>query len=387
MDLRDVLRALNTKGEKRATVKEKRALALQAMQHQDIGDVDLETVVDEAAIKAGNVGSTLMASTQGRVLHVVPGGSSSAANPSIHDCLLGWGPMVGQLATPCRSILLTRLGIDAISGARGADIGATHRVSGAQADVSDGSTGDSGGAGSSPGNWATRASLPLVTPSRSNGAGAREMDFSAIDVARLVHVLSDPANGDALRRASQALSRAELEKGRVSLLNSVVGPILNRASYRPTPPELIAGIMETDLRGMDPNRHSGARLASKLEGHFRTLRSLYTVAFSNYTRSGQNEPVFKSFAQGDHRLRYIHCLLKCTDATDFILRTIPAAVQSVAGLPGSERVGCTTSKPPKRAKVAQVAIDGIDGLTSAISGVVLAMAPTSATATDASDKV
>ncbi|KAK1865795.1 hypothetical protein I4F81_008318 [Pyropia yezoensis] len=119
-----------------------------------------------------------------------------------------------------------------------------------------------------------------------HSTGAREADFSANDVARLFHVLSDPANGDALRRAYQPLPRTELDKERVSLWTSVVGPMFNRASYRPTPPALIDGIMETDLRVIDPNRHSGARLRSKLEGHFRTLRLLYTVAVANYARSG-----------------------------------------------------------------------------------------------------
>lgn len=141
--------------------------------------------------------------------------------------------------------------------------------------------------------------------------------------------------------------------------------------------------METDLRGIDPNRHSGARLGSKLEGHFRTLRSLYTVAVANYARSGQNEPTFKSFAQGDHRLLYIHCLLKGSDAVDFVLLTIPVGAQSEVGLPGSGRVGGTPPKPPKRAKVAQVVINGMDGLTSALSGVARAIAPASSTATDA----
>lgn len=47
-------------------------------------------------------------------------------------------------------------------------------------------------------------------------AGVRDHDFSTNEVARLFHVLSDPENGAALRRESQPLFRAELEKERVS---------------------------------------------------------------------------------------------------------------------------------------------------------------------------
>ncbi|KAK1857396.1 hypothetical protein I4F81_000015 [Pyropia yezoensis] len=109
---------------------------------------------------------------------------------------------------------------------------------------------------------------------------------SSMELRLVLRVLGIKANGDALRRAYQPLPRTELDKERVSLWTSVVGPMFNRASYRPTPPALIDGIMETDLRVIDPNRHSGARLRSKLEGHFRTLRLLYTVAVANYARSG-----------------------------------------------------------------------------------------------------
>lgn len=385
MELRLVLPVLGIKGKMRAPVKDKRALALQVMQQQNLGDADLEIMVDDAAMMSGKGGATLMEGSLRRVLHAVPGGSLSAPNPRIDIGFLGSGVLLGRPAVPDRSTLPTGQGIDASGSTAGAGIGATNRVIGATVDAPRGSTESSGGGRSGPGEGATQDPIPLATPPQPHSTGAREADFSANDVARLFHVLSDPANGDALRRAYQPLSRAELDKERVILWTSVVGPIFNQTSYRPTPPALIDGIMETDLRGIDPNRHSGARLGSKLEGHFRTLRSLYTVAVANYARSGQNEPTFKSFAQGDHRLLYIHCLLKGSDAVDFVLRTIPVGAQSEVGLPGSGQVGGTPPKPPKRAKVAQVVINGMDGLTSALSGVARAMAPASSTATDASD--
>eukprot|EP00170_Pyropia_yezoensis_P003454 contig_14409_g3461 len=50
MELRLVLRVLGIKGKMRAPVKDKRALALQAMQEQNLGDADLEIMVDDAAM-------------------------------------------------------------------------------------------------------------------------------------------------------------------------------------------------------------------------------------------------------------------------------------------------------------------------------------------------
>lgn len=190
---------------------------------------------------------------------------------------------------------------------------------------------------------------------------------------------------DALRKANQPMSRADLDREHVSFWTSVLGPLYNRESYRPEPPALIDGMMDVDLRGMDPSKHSGQRDPSKLEGHYRTLRSLYTVAVANYTRSGQNEPVFKSFVRGDHRLLYIHCLLKGSDAADFVLRTVPTGAQCEVGLPNRTRVEDTEPTPAKRAKVAHVAVQGLSGLTSALAGFAKAMAPASSAGTTAAE--
>lgn len=116
------------------------------------------------------------------------------------------------------------------------------------------------------------------------------------------------------------------------------------------PPALIDGLMEADLRKLDPSTPSGQRQPSKLEGHYRTLGSLFTVAVANYTRLGQNEPVFNSFVQRDHRLLYVHCLLKESDAAD-VLRTDPTGAPCEVGLPNRTRVKDTEPSPANRAKV------------------------------------
>lgn len=142
--------------------------------------------------------------------------------------------------------------------------------------------------------------------------------------------------------------------------------------------------MGTELRGIDPNKHFGPRLASRLEGHYQS-RSLYTVAVANCKRLGQNEPLFKKYARWDHLLLSIHCLLKWSAFADYVLQRAPPAAQGEVGLPGSERVGGAAPSPAKRPRIGQVAINGMDGLTDALAGMAQAIAPASATTTAAGD--
>ncbi|KAK1866678.1 hypothetical protein I4F81_009194 [Pyropia yezoensis] len=208
----------------------------------------------------------------------------------------------------------------------------------------------------------------LISSSEGIPSPGRDPPFSANDVARLFHVVADPHHYDGLRWANQPLSRMELDKEQTSLWVTTLGPKFNDSAYRPAKPKLLGAIMEADLRGLDPNRHVGPRDPSKLETHYRAMRSAYTVALSNYNQSGHNEPVFNDYINGDHRLLYIHCLLQGNWALDFVLRTIPAAAQSELGLSGSSDVGASGRGKRKRAKTAEVSIQGLDGLASALSG-------------------
>eukprot|EP00170_Pyropia_yezoensis_P001831 contig_7776_g1835 len=143
--------------------------------------------------------------------------------------------------------------------------------------------------------------------------------------------------------------------------------------------------MDVNLRGISPNRHSDPRDPSKLEAQFCTLQSLNTVALSNYTRSGNNEPIFKRCVRGDHRLLYIHCLLRSNAATDIVLRTVTPAVQCEVGLSCSKQVGAPSSSGRKRPRAAEVSIEGMSGLTSALSSVVHGMGAGSAPRTAAAN--
>jgi len=141
-------------------------------------------------------------------------------------------------------------------------------------------------------------------------------------------------NRSALERANLPLARAELDRTHSGLWAGTLSPMYNRASYDPVPPKLVEGILEDDVRGIDPRRFSGPRDASKLESQYRSLRSAYTVANERHKGTGKNAwGDLKLYVNGDSRLLYIHCVLFGTPVMGFVLRTIPPVAQSSAVLP------------------------------------------------------
>ena len=141
------------------------------------------------------------------------------------------------------------------------------------------------------GSSASAAPAPLET--------SRSPPFSANDMARLAHVATDPLHFDAIQADNQPLSRAELDKLRQSLWDAVLAPEFNNLEYKPARATPVDGLLASDSRGMDQTRFTCSREASKLETIYRSLRSNYTKAYSNYTRSGQMEGgIFKNYTNG-----------------------------------------------------------------------------------------
>jgi len=171
------------------------------------------------------------------------------------------------------------------------------------------------------------------------------------------------------------MTRAELDKEREGLWETVLAPAFNNSSYAPVRPQVVDGVLETDLRLVDPNKQSTTRDLSKLEMIYRALRSDYKTAYANYTRSGQLEGgVFKDFVKCDHRLLYLHCRLHRNPSVDFLLRTLPLPAQTEVGLPDSDQVGqgpahSGSVTKRKRARTTEVTIGGMDALASALTSI------------------
>jgi len=221
------------------------------------------------------------------------------------------------------------------------------------------------------GGSTTRAALPSPA---APGPVVRGPAFCANDMARLSHVATDPRHFEAVQADNQPLARTELDKPRESLWETVLAPAFNNPDYKPARATPVDGVLMSDLRGMDPSSFTCSRDASKLETIYRALRSNYTKAYSNYTRSGQLEGgIFKDYVNGDHQLLYLHCLLHDNPAVDFVLRSLPQAAQAEVGLPGSGAGGRGpghpgSAAPPSRKRVrqAEVTIGGMENLTAAL---------------------
>jgi len=233
---------------------------------------------------------------------------------------------------------------------------------------------------------AVRSRLPAITgcgavtaSASSPGPATRAPDFTANDCARLFHFMTADENRSAVERANLPLSRAELYSTHAGLWTATVAPMYNRSSYRPAPPELVEGITENDVQGIDPCRYSGPRDASTLETQYRLLLSAYTVANERHKGTGKNAwGELKLYVNGDSRFFYNHCVLFGTPMMGFVFRFLPPWAQCELGLPGSASVGIPVQGRAKRAKVAEVAIQGMGGLTEALSGAAQAVVGPSA---------
>jgi len=113
-------------------------------------------------------------------------------------------------------------------------------------------------------------------------AAVRGPAVSDNNMARLVHVATNPRHFDTIQAANQPLSHAELDHPRSGLWDGVLGPVFNNPdnkSGRATP---VDGVLEVDLRGMDPTRITCRREATKLQTSYQAWRYDHTKAYSNY---------------------------------------------------------------------------------------------------------
>jgi len=310
-ELRVVLRVLKIKGKMQAPMPLKRGLVLDAMEDRSMGDEELQALVDEELI---------------------------VATPSP-------APRSSRLAAVGARVVPTAPATNAVNGD-----GQGPRIAGA---------------------------VPSGTQRAANstaGTAPRDPTFSANDSARLAHVVTDAAHFMALQVSARPMTREQQEKERAGLLESVQTPAFTDLSYTPDRPNPVEGVLEIDLRSMDPNAVTTRRDASKLKTIYRERRSNYTTAYSNYSRSGQLDGgIFKDFIKGDHRLFHLHCVLHRNRSVDFVLRRLPLRAQTEIGLPDSNLVGrgpahtgSTAVTKHKRARIMEVNIGGLEALTSAM---------------------
>jgi hypothetical protein len=164
----------------------------------------------------------------------------------------------------------------------------------------------------------------------------REPNWTKHETARLCHVISDPRNSTALRNLyNRAESRAEIDQGRHDPWSNEFPDLFNTKSYEPDVPLISGGAVQTELDQFDPGWHPHERSGGLLKKKWASLRSKFSVAYTNWSASGQGDPEsFPDFADGDVGLVYMFCVFNGKPALEFAIRLLPEGARAEEGVPG-----------------------------------------------------
>jgi hypothetical protein len=156
------------------------------------------------------------------------------------------------------------------------------------------------------------------------------------ETARLCHVISDPRNPTALRKLYQReTNRAELDSGRHDQWSNEFMDLFKDPDFNPDVPEVHGGTVQCVL---DKFRHEDVRHVrdgSCLKERWQKIRSAFTIAYNNWSKSGQNDPEeFHTYTQGDDALIYAFCVFHDQPCIDYALRLLPEGARAECGILG-----------------------------------------------------
>jgi hypothetical protein len=120
-------------------------------------------------------------------------------------------------------------------------------------------------------------------------APGKKPSFTKHESIRLLHVIADPDNLTALSNSVKKVERAELDAGIHDPWNEDDGEFTTsfnsaKKEYSHVKPH------EQFLFDLDPNNHPEQRGGEHLKNTYTKLRSDFTVCFSKWEASGQNDP-------------------------------------------------------------------------------------------------
>ena len=175
----------------------------------------------------------------------------------------------------------------------------------------------------------------------------RSPDFTKHEFARLCEVVASPEWTVALQRTvNPAATREELDAGIEDAWCREIEDAFNDPGFRPDGYRAVEG-----LEDIDPNLHPLERSGSLLKSRFTRARSEFTIAYSHWSASGQNDPRnFRDFIRGDLKLLYMFFCFRDSPALDFVLRTAPREAQGEEGIPG-ETISVPKSNKEKTSSI------------------------------------
>ena len=148
--------------------------------------------------------------------------------------------------------------------------------------------------------------------------------FHVDDSARLILVMVDSDTFAAVARIYEPAGRQEIDASRGPLTRSSWKEIAERYNDEGFEPEN-AFHDNVQLSVIDPRFPRVPRSGDCLKSQMAKLRSQYKICYTNWTKSGQNDPdTFYDFCQGESIMLFMfHTLQECPLIKEYLTRTLP----------------------------------------------------------------
>ena len=137
----------------------------------------------------------------------------------------------------------------------------------------------------------SEAGISTTKPLPSSSQRKRGPAFNLDEQARLAHVMADPRMSFTLTKmCNKPESRAEIDDQRENPWDGIISDMFNDDSMDYVRPKPAGGALMTYLDDFDPNYHPFVRSGTVLKAKWAKLRSIFTVVYSRWSASGQNDP-------------------------------------------------------------------------------------------------
>jgi hypothetical protein len=156
--------------------------------------------------------------------------------------------------------------------------------------------------------------------------------------------------------------RQDLDQGLHDPWSNEFLRLFNDPHFVPEPPEIAGGAVLLTIDRLDAGELRNERDAAKLKMQWNQLRSKFSIAYQNWSKSGQGDPeAFVDFTEGDDVLVYLFCVFNGKPAVEQILRLMPNAAQREDGIPLSSAESTEEPKRKRSRKEASRATDRSSG--------------------------
>jgi hypothetical protein len=130
------------------------------------------------------------------------------------------------------------------------------------------------------------------------------------------------------------MSHTQTQQGRHDPWSNEFIELFNDPAYEPQVPEISGGAVQELLDKFEPWEAKNTREGARLKERWQKIRSSFTVAYSNWSRSGHNDQeTFPSYTQDDDSLIYVFCIFNDQPSLDYALRLLPEGARAESGVP------------------------------------------------------